>query len=250
MSRWRGLLPLLLAALFVTAAIAAAPSLTPYVASRLYPLPPRQALAVAPTALPPASETPGQPAPPEAAAQTATALPAAVGLSADEVLAPPRIPTRIVIPAAGVDAVVVPVRWEMKRIDGVEQPVWSIPPAHQAGWHEGSAPLGQPGNTVINGHNWPQEAVFRDLYRIEPGDVMTLYAGSTAFVYQVAEVLLLPEANQPLAVRQENARYIAPTADERVTLVTCHPYGSLAYRLIVIARPVPPRPRDRMEGLD
>lgn len=243
MSRRGALLPLLLGALFVAAAVAAVPSLTPYVASRLYPLPPRQALALVPTAAPPATETPAPPAP--GATAPAAVLPAAPGLSADEALAPPRIPTRIVIPSLGVDAGVVPVRWEMQRVDGVERPVWTIPPAHQAGWHEGSAPLGQPGNTVINGHNWPQQAVFRDLYRIEPGDVVTLYAGSLAFGYQVAEVLLLPEANQPLAVRQENARYIAPTADERVTLVTCHPYGSLAYRLIVIARPVskisPPR---------
>ncbi len=42
---------------------------------------------------------------------------------------------------------------------------------------------------------------------------------------------------QPLEVRQANARYIQPTDDERVTLVTCHPYGSTRFRLIVIARP-------------
>lgn len=246
----RGVLLLPLLGVLFVAVVVAAPSLTPYIASRLYPLPPRQALALAPMAVPSATETPALAASPEAAAPAVAVLPSTAGLSADEMLAPPRIPTRIVIPAVGVDAAVVPVQWETQRVDGVEQPVWNIPPAHQAGWHEGSAPLGRPGNTVINGHNWPQQAVFRDLYRIEPGDVVTLYAGSLAFGYQVTEVLLLPEANQPLAVRQENARYIAPTADERITLVTCHPYGSLAYRLIVIARPVAPRPQDRVEGLD
>lgn len=249
MNRRGALLPLLLGALFVVAAVAAAPSLTPYIVSRLYPLPPHQVLALAPTAAAPATETPAPAAPLEATAQPAMPSSTA-GLSADEALTPPRIPTRIVIPALGVDAEVVPVRPDMQRVDGVERPVWGIPPAHQAGWHEGSAPLGQRGNTVINGHNWPQQAVFRDLYRIEPGDVITLYSGSMAFVYQVAEVLLLPEANQPLAVRQENARYIAPTADERITLVTCHPYGSLAYRLIVIARPVSLWFRDRVGETD
>jgi sortase (surface protein transpeptidase) len=49
--------------------------------------------------------------------------------------------------------------------------------------------------------------------------------------------LILPEAGQPLEVRVENAKYILPTEDERVTLVTCHPYGSLRNRLIVIAYP-------------
>ncbi len=222
---------LLVALLFLAVA---GPFLAPYVASRLYPLPPRQALALSPTTVPPPA-TPGEATP---VGEPAPAAPLRLSnLSADEALAPSRQPTRIVIPAIGVDAEVVPVRWEMQFVDGVEQPLWSIPPARQAGWHVGSAPLGQPGNTVLNGHNWPQDAVFRDLYRIKPGDEVTLYSGDIAFAYRVSEVLLLPEAGQPLAVRQENARYIQPSADERVTLVTCHPYGSLAYRLIVIARP-------------
>ena len=58
------------------------------------------------------------------------------------------------------------------------------------------------------------------------------------YTYAVSEILLLPEAGQPLEVRLDNARYILPTADERLTLVTCHPYGSLRYRLIVIAFPM------------
>jgi sortase (surface protein transpeptidase) len=56
----------------------------------------------------------------------------------------------------------------------------------------------------------------------------------------VSETLILPEAGQPLGVRRENARYVMPTDDERLTLVTCHPYGSLRNRLIVIARPDEP----------
>jgi LPXTG-site transpeptidase (sortase) family protein len=97
-----------------------------------------------------------------------------------------------------------------------------------------------PGNTVINGHNWPQHSVFRDLYGVEPGEGLILYADDKPFSYEVAEVLLLLEAGQPLEVRQANARYVQATDDERVTLVTCHPYGQLTYRLIVIARPVAP----------
>ena len=42
-------------------------------------------------------------------------------------------------------------------------------------------------------------------------------------------------------MRQANARYLLPSQDERVTVVTCHPYGSTRDRLIVTARPVAPR---------
>jgi sortase A len=106
---------------------------------------------------------------------------------------------------------------------------------YAAGWHETSAPLGVPGNTVLNGHNTTNGEVFRDLYTLEAGDTITSYSGDTPYAYSVTAVLILPEAGQPLEVRAENARYILPSDDERLTLVTCHPYGSLRYRLIVIA---------------
>ncbi len=148
-------------------------------------------------------------------------------------------PTRIVITSVGIDADVLPIGWELAEIDGTVQPIWDVPEAHRVGWHEGSAALNVAGNTVLNGHNWPQNAVFRDLYRVQPGDHLIVYSGREPFFYQIDEVLVLPEAGQPLDVRQANARYIQPTDDERVTLVTCHPYGSLQNRLIVIAYPLP-----------
>ena len=108
---------------------------------------------------------------------------------------------------------------------------------YAAGWHESSAPLGVPGNTVLNGHNTTHGEIFRDLYTLEAGDDIVVYSDETPYTYAVTEVLILPEADQPLEVRVENAHYILPTDDERLTLVTCHPYGSLQYRLIVIAQP-------------
>ncbi|MEZ4639863.1 MAG: sortase [Caldilineaceae bacterium] len=41
--------------------------------------------------------------------------------------------------------------------------------AYAAGYHEGSALLGQAGNTVISGHNNIDGAVFQNLYQIQPG---------------------------------------------------------------------------------
>jgi sortase A len=155
-------------------------------------------------------------------------------------------PTRIVIPSVGIDAPVVPTHWEMKEVAGAQQPVWVVPDAPYVGWHETSAPLGRPGNTVLNGHNWPENGPFRLLHKVQPGDPLIVYSGAIVFLYRVDEVLLLPEAGQPLEVRQANARYIQPTDDERVTLVTCHPYGSTRFRLIVIAHPaeIPERYRE------
>ncbi|MCX7855573.1 MAG: sortase [Anaerolineae bacterium] len=155
-------------------------------------------------------------------------------------------PTRIVIPSVGIDASVIPTHWEMREVAGDQQPVWVVPDAPLVGWHETSAPLGWPGNTVLNGHNWPENGPFRFLYKVRPGDPIIVYSGHLVFLYWVDEVLLLPEAGQPLEVRQANARYIQPTDDERVTLITCHPYGSTRFRLIVIARPaeIPERYRE------
>jgi sortase (surface protein transpeptidase) len=41
-----------------------------------------------------------------------------------------------------------------------------------------------------------------------------------------------------LTLQKENARYMDNTADERVTLISCWPYTSNTYRLIVIAKPL------------
>jgi len=150
----------------------------------------------------------------------------------------PAPPTRIVISELGVDAPVVPVSPYPIEVDGQTQAAWEVPMMYAAGWHETSAPLGVPGNTVLNGHNTTHGEVFRDLYTLEPGDTIIVYSDDTPHTYAVTEILILPEAGQPLEVRLENARYIMPTEDERLTLVTCHPYGSLRYRLIVIAHPV------------
>ena len=123
-------------------------------------------------------------------------------------------------------------------MDGQTQAAWEVLDMYAAGWHETSAPLGVPGNTVLNGHNTTNGEIFRDLYTLDIGDTITLYADDAPYTYTVAEMLILPEGGQPLEVRLENARYILPTDDERLTLVTCHPYGSLRNRLVVIARPV------------
>ena len=53
-------------------------------------------------------------------------------------------------------------------------------------------------------------------------------------------------ASRPDAQKRENARYMDPTPDQTLTLITCFPYGIDDHRLIVIAKPydsgLPARP--------
>ncbi|MBN2392815.1 MAG: sortase [Anaerolineae bacterium] len=148
------------------------------------------------------------------------------------------VPVRIYIPDIDLEAPIVPIGWKYIEIDGVTQPIWNVPNQRAAGWHETSAKIGVPGNTVLNGHNTSYGEVFRNLYKLKVGATILIEADDTmTYTYTVTEKLILPEGGQPIEVRIKNAQYALPTADERLTLLTCHPYGSLANRLAVIAHP-------------
>jgi len=229
----------------------------PYVASRLAPVPQQPTnvpsgaiqfeavVTVSPVVHLSASSTPHSlaDAVPSSAAGTATAerTPALPSTPTPTQSPTPAVPSRIVIPTLRVDAPVVAVALVTTQSDGETQSTWEVPAQYAAGWHRTSSPLGVVGNTVLNGHNTTHGEVFRDLYTLTLGDTITLYANDVPYTYTVSETLILPEAGQPQEVRLKNARYILPTTDERVTLVTCHPYGSLRNRLIVIAFPVKAR---------
>jgi sortase A len=217
----------------------------PYISSRMVIIPPTSTPVPSPTNLPTfppllaVTDTLSPHTPPP------TSLPASTGTPTSEPTSPPSptattvpaLPSRIVIPSINVDAPVLPVSLETIKIDGQQQAAWQVLDIYAAGWHETSATLGVPGNTVLNGHNTTHGEVFRDLYTLKPDDLIIIYSDDMPFTYAVTEILILPEAGQPLEVRIENARHILPTEDERLTLVTCHPYGSLRNRLIVIAQP-------------
>ena len=149
------------------------------------------------------------------------------------------IPTSLKISSLNLEAPVVPIGLKSVIVNGTSAMMWDVPNFRAAGWHETSARLGVPGNTVLNGHNTANGEVFRDLYRVTEGAlVLVTSQEGEEFAFRVKEKYILPEARQPLQVRLQNARYVQETADERLTMVTCHPYGSLANRLIVIAFPV------------
>lgn len=161
------------------------------------------------------------------------------------------VPVRLFVPDIDLEAPIVPIGWKYIQIGDATQPIWDVPNRRVAGWHETSAKIGVPGNTVLNGHNTSYGEVFRYLYKLDVGATILIEAEDGAtYTYTITEKLLLPEARQPVEVRIQNAQYVLPTADERLTLVTCHPYGSLAYRLLIIAHPValPVAPSALIEG--
>jgi sortase A len=149
---------------------------------------------------------------------------------------PALTPSRLVAPAIGLDTPVVPIGFKLVPSGGGWQVEWQVP-KDAAGWHLGSAPPGQPGNTVLSGHHNIDGLVFRNLARLKAGDEVILYAGATAFRYRVVESMIVPEAGASEAQRQANARWIGPWPDERLTLVTCWPANNNTHRVIVVAKP-------------
>ncbi len=149
-------------------------------------------------------------------------------------------PQRIVIPSIEVDAPVTEVSLTAVAGSGQTYYQWQVPAAYEAGWHNTSAPLGQPGNTVLNGHHNIFGEVFGSLVDLEVGAEIIVYDKVSPHNYTVADVEILPERDQPLEVRQENASWIMPTTDERLTLVTCWPHTDNSHRLIVVAYPTEP----------
>lgn len=114
---------------------------------------------------------------------------------------------------------------------------WHAPNEAAVGWHEGSAFLGEPGNTVLSGHHNIHGSVFERLEELREGDEIFITSGGRELRYVVTQVMLFEERNAPLQQRIQNARWILPSNDERLTLVTCWPITSNTHRLIVVAVP-------------
>jgi sortase A len=148
------------------------------------------------------------------------------------------LPTRLSIPAIGLEAPVTEAGWETKEINGQLVSSWIVPNSFTAGWHKTSALPGHAGNTVMNGHHNIYGEVFRDLVDLEPGDMIVIYSAEKEHYYSVAERHILKEKGETVEVRTQNAQWIAPTEDERLTLVTCWPYTNNTHRLIVVATPI------------
>jgi sortase A len=148
-------------------------------------------------------------------------------------------PDRLVIQAIDLDTPVVPVGWHLVPQDGSWATEWDVA-SHSAGWHNNSAAPGDIGNVVLSGHHNIEGRVFRDLVSLQAGDEILLYAGGAEYQYRVSQTMILPEKGVSEAQRDENARWIGPFTDRRLTLITCWPYDNNTHRLIVVAQAVEP----------
>lgn len=154
-------------------------------------------------------------------------------------------PDRIVIPAIGLDSGIVPIGWYVVEEGDLRYSVWQVAD-YAVSWHKTSAYPGHSGNVVLNGHHNIKGEVFRYLVDLEAGDRLILYVGDEVYHYAVEQKMILKEKGESADVRRQNASWIAPTTDERLTMVTCWPYTNNTHRLVVVAKPAP---APRAEGL-
>jgi LPXTG-site transpeptidase (sortase) family protein len=138
--------------------------------------------------VPPGLSPPGRPAD---AADTPTAL-------------PPSLPiTRVVIPAIGLDAQVVPA--SLSRQQGGT--TWEVP-AFKAGHAQFSARAGQLGTAVLLGHlsSLNLGNVFENLHRVKVGDQVHALSGDVRFDYRIYETRSIQRSEMPALQSPEAAR--------------------------------------------
>ena len=125
----------------------------------------------------------------------------------------PEAPTRIVVPAINVDALVVPG-------DTPEQLKLGV------GHHPGSANPGERGNMVLSAHNDIYGEIFRRLSDLELGDEVIIYAGDQPYHYVVTAKQI---------VEPTDVHVLAATTRPAATLISCYPYMVDTHRIVVIA---------------
>lgn len=172
-----------------------------------------------------------------AAAASARPAPPIAEQATGVALATPVMPDRLEIPRIEVDIPVVELGWSRKTDrSGQIFSEWDVA-EYAAGWHKNSARLGEPGNMVMSGHNNILGAVFRELDQLKQGDDVLVWADNRQYRYAVEQVVVVPEERAPLEQRIENARWIGPFDDDRLTLVSCWPRNNNTHRIIVVAKP-------------
>lgn len=154
--------------------------------------------------------------------------PRPAGESGPPALATRRVltPERLVIPSIGVDTQIFP--------SPIVQGEWQVP-RFVAGHLEGTARPGEGSNVALAGHlqSLRNGNVFADLEKLRPGDEVLLSAEGQQLRYVVRESRL---------VAPTDVSVVAPTPEERLTLITCAGdwdwlRGEYSHRLVVVATP-------------
>ncbi len=146
-------------------------------------------------------------------------------------------PVRFVIKELGIDAPVIDALVQLVEIDGKTYQQWTAPDEPAVGWQTTSAGLGVPGNTVLIGHHNVYGKIFLKLVYLVPGDKIDVYGQEKVYHYAVANKMLVEERDVSIEKRLENAQWLLPSSDERLTIITCWPETSNTHRLIIVAVP-------------
>jgi LPXTG-site transpeptidase (sortase) family protein len=120
--------------------------------------------------------------------------------------------------------------WEMQR-DLVIEPNISNAALNKggAGWDPGSAALTEPGTVVLFAHRVSHGGPFRTLDNLRPGNVLTL-SGSDGRTYTYVVITTRITAPSWAAVLDWQ-----PASGQGLSLVACHPPGSVSHRIVVHA---------------
>lgn len=131
------------------------------------------------------------------------------------------LPTRIVVPSAGIDTPVAEVGVVQRDGERVWDTAW-----RSAGHHLNSARPGQPGNMVLTGHVSVADStnvpVFANLDSVAEGDVVEVYAGDARYRYAITAIQV---------VDPDETRVLRSDHRSIVTLITCTP--DLRHRLVL-----------------
>jgi sortase A len=126
----------------------------------------------------------------------------------------PEQAVRIQIPAIHVDAPVV-------QGDGWEQLKKGV------GQHIGTFNPGEEGNIVLSAHNDIFGEIFRDLDKLQPGDIITLFTSQRTYTYVITSSKI---------VEPTQVEVMAQTTTATLTLVSCYPYRVDDMRIAIISR--------------
>ena len=125
----------------------------------------------------------------------------------------PEAPTRIVIPAIEVDALIVEGDMPEQLKLGVGHYLNGVDP-------------GERGNMVLSAHNDIYGEIFRHLDDLELGDEVTVYAGDRPYRYIVRAKQIVDE---------DQVSVLASTTKPVTTLISCYPYMVDTHRIVVVA---------------
>jgi LPXTG-site transpeptidase (sortase) family protein len=146
------------------------------------------------------------------------------------------MPTRISIPGVEIDAEIHQVGYSILEIEGKRVREWDVA-SYAAGHHKTSARPGEGGNIVVTGHNDWEGEVFKTLEYAEHGQEVIITTEEGEHTYIIEEIHMRREIGATLEERLETGRFMAEMPEERLTLITCWPYGINDHRIVVVALP-------------